>query len=50
MTLEVAGEERLIALHSDLGVAANAEIAVRARGGLEKGRVHGVEDRAHLGV
>ncbi len=37
-------------LHADLGVTANAKVAVRARGESVDRRLEGIEDRAHLRV
>src|SRR5438093_2215485 len=50
MTIHVAYKDRLSEVHPDLSVAADAEIAIGAIGEFYNRRLHGVENRAELGV
>jgi len=50
MPIHVAHELGLVEVHAHRGVAADAEVAIRALGQLEDGTVEGVEDRTHLSV
>ena len=50
MAVHVAHEDRLAQVHAHLGVAADAEVAVRAAGQLGGGCRHRVEHRAKLAV